>query len=110
MNLDSNQMKTGLVDSLIDWKRMAMDYKVRVEALEKSLDSAKNELLVEGAKRMAVEKAFMALLRSCESLVEIVEGVRGERWEWKGKVRLKDTPEWCAFYVFVRKAEDVDRK
>lgn len=31
-------------------------------------------------------------------LIEIVEGLRNERWEANG-VRLKDTPEWCAFYL-----------
>lgn len=33
-----------------------------------------------------------------DKLMNIVEGVRGERWEANGK-RLVDTPEWCALYV-----------
>lgn len=32
------------------------------------------------------------------ALMEIVEGVRGERWSANGR-RLVDTPEWCALYV-----------
>ena len=35
-------------------------------------------------------------------LIEIVEGVRNERWEASG-VRLKDTPEWCKLYVAARR-------
>lgn len=35
-------------------------------------------------------------------LIEIVEGVRNERWSSNG-VRLKDTPEWCNLYVAVRR-------
>lgn len=38
------------------------------------------------------------LLCSCDELMNIVEGCRGERWAAKGK-RLVDTPEWCEFYV-----------
>lgn len=34
------------------------------------------------------------------NLIEIVEGVRSVRWEnVETGFRLKDTPEWCAFYV-----------
>ena len=35
-------------------------------------------------------------------LIEIVEGVRNQDWHCNGH-RLKDTPEWCAFYVSVRR-------
>jgi hypothetical protein len=38
------------------------------------------------------------LLTAAKKLNEIVEGTRNERWAADGK-RLKDTPEWCAFYV-----------
>jgi hypothetical protein len=33
-----------------------------------------------------------------EDLMQIVEGVRGERWSANGR-RLVDTPEWCRLYV-----------
>jgi len=36
------------------------------------------------------------------ALMEIVEGVRGERWSANGR-RLVDTPEWCALYVAWRR-------
>lgn len=35
-------------------------------------------------------------------LIEIVEGVRSERWSANG-VRLKDTSEWCKLYVATRR-------
>jgi len=41
----------------------------------------------------------------CVALNEIVEGVRNERWASEGR-RLKDTPEWCAFYCAVKDAEN----
>ena len=41
---------------------------------------------------------LVELADSIERLLEIVEGVRGERWQSNGR-RLVDTPEWCAFYV-----------
>ena len=41
-------------------------------------------------------------LKGVEQLIEIVEGVRNERWAANG-VRLKDTPEWCALYVAAKK-------
>jgi len=39
---------------------------------------------------------------ACYALKEIVEGTRGsERWAGPSGRRLKDTPEWAAFYNFV---------
>ena len=38
------------------------------------------------------------MLAAIESLMEIVEGVRNERWASDGR-RLKDTPEWCRLYT-----------
>ena len=43
------------------------------------------------------------MLPEAKNLVEIVEGVRCVRWNNNG-FRLKDTPEWCAFYVAFNKA------
>lgn len=45
------------------------------------------------------------LLKSCKALVEIVEGVRSERWNSDG-FRLKDTKEWCDFYVKFNRSEE----
>jgi hypothetical protein len=42
--------------------------------------------------------AFMKLKAAAEHLNVIVEGVRNERWSADGR-RLKDTPEWVAFYL-----------
>lgn len=42
--------------------------------------------------------ALTELQLRVEHLMEIVEGVRNERWAADGR-RLKDTPEWCALYV-----------
>lgn len=39
------------------------------------------------------------LVETAKQLREIVEGVRNERWSAPGAGRLKDTKEWCAFYV-----------
>ena len=39
-----------------------------------------------------------------ENLMDIVEGVRGERWVANGR-RLVDTPEWCAFYTAVKREQ-----
>ncbi len=38
------------------------------------------------------------LMAALEDLMQIVEGVRNERWAADGR-RLKDTPEWCRLYV-----------
>lgn len=43
-------------------------------------------------------KEIKPLLNSCENLLEIVEGVLGERWSVNGR-RLVDTKQWCDFYV-----------
>ena len=49
-------------------------------------------------------KAELARLRKLEACSDalngIVEGVRNERWASEGR-RLKDTPEWCAFYCAI---------
>lgn len=42
-----------------------------------------------------------------ENLIEIVEGVTSVRWQNpRNNARLKDTPEWCAFYVAAHKQSD----
>lgn len=41
--------------------------------------------------------AAPTLLAVIEDLVQIVEGVRNERWAVDGR-RLSDTPEWCRLY------------
>jgi hypothetical protein len=46
------------------------------------------------------------LINSISDLMEIVEGVRNERWQDERGRRLKDTREWCAFYVAFRNYED----
>jgi hypothetical protein len=40
------------------------------------------------------------LAKSCEQLIRIVDGKDDAGWESNPgePVRLKDTPEWCAFY------------
>lgn len=48
--------------------------------------------LVEHCRRMA------SVVEAAIQLNEIVEGVRNNQWV-AGGLRLKDTPEWCAFYV-----------
>lgn len=49
------------------------------------------------------------LLEAAERLVDIVEGVRSPNHPWRSKSRLgerlKDTPEWCKFYVEFNKAK-----
>lgn len=46
---------------------------------------------------------FHELKAAAEKLNVIVEGVRNERWTADGR-RLKDAPEWCAFYVALNAA------
>jgi len=41
------------------------------------------------------------LLKASEQLVQIVEGVRSQRWARESGLRLKGTPEWCEFYCTV---------
>lgn len=43
--------------------------------------------------------ALTELQLRVERLMEIVEGVRYQRWVGDLGGRLKDTPEWCALYV-----------
>jgi hypothetical protein len=45
------------------------------------------------------QKDVDAVLRCCGDLIEIVEGVQNKRWMDERGFRLKDTKEWCAFYV-----------
>jgi hypothetical protein len=45
----------------------------------------------------ALIAAAPELLSAVDDLVQIVEGVRSERWACEGR-RLKDTPEWCILY------------
>jgi len=44
------------------------------------------------------------LISACDGMLEIVEGVRSDRWHYDG-FRLKVTSEWVNFYVSARKAE-----
>lgn len=51
-----------------------------------------------------IERALKAeqrgeLIPEASKLIEIVEGVRSQRWVGDVGGRLKDTHEWCAFYV-----------
>lgn len=45
---------------------------------------------------------LVELLAAADRLMEIVEGVRGCRWNACGR-RLVDTPEWANFYVTTNK-------
>jgi hypothetical protein len=49
--------------------------------------------------------ALKGLSEAAKNLNEIVEGVRSERWSACG-IRLKDTPEWCAFYSALANTPD----
>jgi hypothetical protein len=42
------------------------------------------------------------LRRKANDLIEIVEGVSSVGWAYGAK-RLKDTHEWCAFYVSAKR-------
>ena len=46
---------------------------------------------------------LLDLLASANQLNEIVEGVRETRWAFDD-MRLKDTKEWCDFYVKLKRA------
>jgi hypothetical protein len=46
---------------------------------------------------------LLALLQSANDLNAIVDGPFNVRWSHNG-VRLTDTPQWCAFYVAMCKA------
>jgi hypothetical protein len=54
------------------------------------------------------DKSLRELHCAVESLMEIVEGVRNERWAVNGR-RLKDTPEWCRLYVCRCRCNDILR-
>lgn len=56
-----------------------------------------------------VQAEYLSLLQSADNLLEIVEGVRGERWTANGR-RLVDTREWCAFYCEARQALEAIEK
>lgn len=47
----------------------------------------------------SLDSALRELHGATEALMEIVEGVRSQRWVGDFGGRLKDTPEWCRFYV-----------
>jgi len=51
---------------------------------------------------VAAEKQLRSTI---DALMDIVEGVRGERWAANG-MRLVDTKEWCAFYVASRRYKE----
>jgi hypothetical protein len=53
---------------------------------------------VERAVMIAEIVRLRELHVAVEDLMQIVEGVRGERWSANGR-RLVDTPEWCRLYV-----------
>ena len=57
------------------------------------------------AKHVGISE-LLDLLASATRLNEIVEGVRSERWVGDTRRRLKDTPEWCDFYVKTRRASE----
>lgn len=46
--------------------------------------------------------AVADLKKKCADLIKIVEGVGSSRWASPSGRRLKDTHEWCAFYVSAR--------
>lgn len=48
---------------------------------------------------------LVGLLESAQKLNEIVEGVSSRRWAADNGFRLKDTSEWCEFYVSLKRAE-----
>ena len=52
------------------------------------------------------------LRRKCADLIEIVEGAKPPNEPWRSTShfgrRLKDMPEWCAFYASAREANDED--
>ncbi len=57
---------------------------------------------------MTYDKSLRELHCAVESLMEIVEGVRNERWAVNGR-RLKDTTEWCRLYVARCRCNDILR-
>jgi len=50
----------------------------------------------------AVDMRESNLRNTIDALMEIVEGVHGERWAANG-MQLVYTKEWCAFYVASRR-------
>ena len=56
--------------------------------------------------RLVPAEEVVKLNTEIKLLMEIVEGVRCERWNSNGR-RLKDTPEWCAFYVAYSRANRI---
>lgn len=56
---------------------------------------------------MKTELELKKLIKSCNNLIEIVEGVSSVRWEnADNRVRLKDMPQWCEFYVQMGRANE----
>lgn len=48
---------------------------------------------------MSKDQKLRELHAAVEDLMQIVEGVRSERWVGERGQRLKDTPEWARLYV-----------
>ena len=67
-------------------------------------DSRMSERKVRGPAKEEL-KRLRALEGAASALNEIVEGIRNERWASDGR-RLKDTPEWCAFYCAFKDQQD----
>lgn len=57
---------------------------------------------------MSTQNSTVSKLASAaHDLNQIVEGIISVRWAFDGK-RLKDTPQWCAFYSALREFERAD--
>lgn len=69
------------------------------------LQAAARASVEENADKETVKVATHEFSQALAGLMEIVEGVRSVRWNHEGH-RLKDTPEWCRFYVA---AKSLDR-
>ncbi len=72
----------------------------RKDAIQLALDHARR---LERERDEAREQ-LKHMLSACDGMLEIVEGVRSDRWHYDG-FRLKDTPEWVGFYVAARRAK-----
>jgi len=56
-------------------------------------------------KRKSNQQIRRELVDAANRLNEIVEGVTSVRWSFKNS-RLKDTEEWCEFYVALNRANE----
>jgi hypothetical protein len=63
----------------------------------------------ENSEKPQAAVASSDLLACAIQLCEIVEGIRSPHDSWRSTHfcgrRLKDTPEWCAFYVALQKCQ-----